>query len=182
MVRSVFPTTSFIQTEKSRKIFKQSRKSFGERKLSCARLNGEMLLREKTFNPERSVALYLAHSRSLPYNKWVDKYINQNKPKTWIVEFEDELPALFFALHVYHPSMFFDVFDNWRMDWSEEFLMIASAGGSFPFSNVQDNSGWGIPLALQLISAVLPSKTVWFLGLTATTGNSNSKLKIGTSN
>ena len=98
------------------------------------------------------------------------------------MEFEDELPALFFALHVYHPSMFFDVFDNWRMDWSEEFLMIASAGGSFPLSNVHDNSGWGIPLVVQLISAVLPSKTVWFLGLIATTGNSNSKLKIGTSN
>ena len=93
------------------------------------------------------------------------------------MEFEDELPALFLAQHVYHPSMFFDVFDNWRMDWLEEFLIIASAGGGFPLSNVHDNSGRGIPLAVQLISAVFPSKTVWFLGLIATTGDSNSKIK-----
>ena len=98
------------------------------------------------------------------------------------MEFENATPPLFFALHVYHPSMPFDVFDNWRVDWLEEFLIIASAGGGFPSSNVHDNSGRGIPLAVQLISAVLPSKTVWFLGLVATTGDSNLKIKIGTSN
>ena len=80
------------------------------------------------------------------------------------MEFENASPALFVAVHVYHPSMLFDVFDNSRMEWSVEFLMITSAGGGFPLSNVHDNFGRGIPLAVQLITAVLPSGTVWFLG------------------
>ena len=93
------------------------------------------------------------------------------------MEFENALPALFFALQVYHPSMLFDVFDNWRIDWSDKFL-IAASGGSSPPSNVHDNTGRGIPLAAQFITVGLPSRTVWFLGYTSATGKANSKLKI----
>ena len=92
------------------------------------------------------------------------------------MEFEHASPALFFALHVYHPSMLSDVFDKWRVDWSEKFQTAAS-GGSSPFSNVHDNTGRGIPLAVQFIIVGLPSRTVWFLGWTSTTGKANSKIK-----
>ena len=79
------------------------------------------------------------------------------------MEFERASPAMFFALHVYHPSMLLDVFDNWRIDWLDKFL-VAAAGGSSPSLNVHDNTGGGIPLAVQFITVGLPSRTVWFLG------------------
>ena len=59
--------------------------------------------------------------------------------------------------------MLFDVFDNWRMDRSEKFLIAAFGGGS-PLLNVHDNAGRGIPLAVQVITVGLLSRTVWFLG------------------
>ena len=62
------------------------------------------------------------------------------------------------------------------MDWSEK-LMIAASGGSSPSSNVHDNDGRGIPLAVQFITVVRPSRAVWFLGYTSTTGKANSKNK-----
>ena len=73
--------------------------------------------------------------------------------------------------------MLFDVFNNLRMDWSEKLLIAASCGSS-PLSNVHDNVGGGTPLAVQLIVVGLPSRTVWFLGQTLTTGKSYSKIKI----
>ena len=89
--------------------------------------------------------------------------MKSNKPKTSRLEFERASPTLFFALHVYHPCMIFDVFNNLRMDWSEK-LLIAACDGSSPLSNVQDNAGRGTPLAVQFIVVGLPSRTVWFLG------------------
>ena len=79
------------------------------------------------------------------------------------MEFEDASPASLLALQVYHPSRRFDVFDNTRIEWLEKFL-IAESGRSSPLSNVHDIAGRGIPLAVQLIFADSPSKTVWCLG------------------
>ena len=59
--------------------------------------------------------------------------------------------------------MLFDVFDNWRMDCSEKFL-ISAIGGGFTLLNVHDNAGRGIPVAVQFITVVVPPRTVWFLG------------------
>ena len=63
------------------------------------------------------------------------------------------------------------------MNWSEK-LLIAASGGRSPSSNVHDNAGRGTPLAVQFITVVRPSRTVWFLGYTSTTGKANSKIKI----
>ena len=73
--------------------------------------------------------------------------------------------------------MLFDVSNNWRMDWSEE-LLIAAPGGSSPLLNVHDNAGRGTPLAVQFITVGLPSRTVWFLGWTSTTGKASLNIRI----
>ena len=94
------------------------------------------------------------------------------------MEFENASPALFLALHVYDPSMRFDVVDNRRMDWPREFLIVArGGGGSSPLSNVHDIAGLGTPLALQFMKANVPSRTVWFLGSISTTGKTNLRIK-----
>ena len=62
---SVFSFSSFIPTEKSRKIFLLSRKIFCKRKLSCTRLDfGETYCGNKTGNPERAIWAHLARSGS----------------------------------------------------------------------------------------------------------------------
>ena len=78
-------------------------------------------------------------------------------------------PALFVALQLYLPSILFVMVGNRSRDPSEVFIMKAVGGGS-PSLNFQDNFGSGSPLALQRMLVVFPSGTVWFLGLTSTTG------------
>lgn len=57
---SIFSFSSSILTEKSQKIFLLPRKIFCKTKLSCNRLDfGEILLREKTGNPERAISAHL---------------------------------------------------------------------------------------------------------------------------
>ena len=78
-------------------------------------------------------------------------------------------PTLFFAVHLYAPSMSFTVSGNWSSDSFSLSLTVASEGRT-PFSKLQLTVGFGTPVALQLILVVLPSRTVWFLGKTSTWG------------
>ena len=72
------------------------------------------------------------------------------------MEFENASPASLFALHVYHPSMRFDVFENVRVETPGDFLIVAS-GESSPLLNVHDIAGRGTPLAMQVITVSPPS-------------------------
>ena len=76
-------------------------------------------------------------------------------------------PTLFFAVHMYAPSMCFTVSGNWSSDSFSVFLTVATEGRP-PFSKLQLTFGFGTPLALQLMLIVLPSGTVWLLGKTST--------------
>ena len=78
-------------------------------------------------------------------------------------------PTLFFAVHLYSPSMCFTVSGNWSRDSFPVSLTIFPNGRP-PFLELQLTVGFGTPLALQLMLVVLPSGTVWLLGKTSTWG------------
>ena len=76
-------------------------------------------------------------------------------------------PTLFFAVHLYVPSMCFTVCGNWSSDSFSVSLTVAPEGRP-PLSKLQLTVGFGTPLALQLMLVVLPLGTVWLLGQTST--------------
>ena len=78
-------------------------------------------------------------------------------------------PTLFFAVHLYVPSMCFTVSGNRSSDSFSLSLTVAPEGRP-PFSKLQLTVGFGTPLALQLMLVVLPLRTVWSLGKTSTWG------------
>lgn len=84
-------------------------------------------------------------------------------PSTRRVAFKVTAPAVFAAVHLYSPSIFFVTFFKRRIDPPRISLALATTGRSSSV-NVQENVGFGTPVALHLILVVLPSRTVWFSG------------------
>ena len=80
---------------------------------------------------------------------------------------EAAVSAMFFAVQLYDPSIVFLVFGNCSSNPPSIFFTTAAVG-SFSPSKLQDTFGFGKPVALQLMLAVVPSGTVWFLGDTST--------------
>ena len=84
-------------------------------------------------------------------------------PKMRRDEVELSLLALFVAVHLYVPSMYFVTF--WRSSWYPSLVCFSIASeGRLRSLNVQVIAGFGKPVALQISLAVLPSGIDWFLG------------------
>ena len=83
------------------------------------------------------------------------------------VAVEVALLALFFAVHLYVPSMSFVTFG--RSSWYPSSVLFSIAGGGRLASlNFQVLAGFGKPVAVQINLVVFPSGTVWFFGDTTT--------------
>ena len=80
-------------------------------------------------------------------------------PSTRRAAFEVAAPTMFVAVHLYSPSIFFVTFFKRRIDPPGVSLVLATTGRSSTV-NVQENVGFGTPVALHLILVVLPSRTV----------------------
>ena len=99
-------------------------------------------------------------------------------PKTWSVVEELVVFALFLAVHLYIPSIFFVIFCISRNNSTNESpskLFSLVPDGSLPSLNVQVRFGVGTPVARQVKLTESPSITDWFIGDSLIWGETGNK-------